>query len=143
MFHRLCSTFRSILFWLHNIFKRYYFELIYGYTRQGTIFKNIVLFSGIGVGMTRDCSTLMVAQYFKRKREFVEIFIVSGSGMGIAVMSSFIKGAIRYVYFKLNQFPLYVIWRTFCITKIKTIILWSLNIICINSHKTKLQLFEY
>lgn len=56
----------------------------------------IVSFPGIGVGMTRDCSTLMVAQYFKRKREFVEIFIVSGSGMGIAVMSSFIKGAIRY-----------------------------------------------
>ncbi|XP_044006765.1 monocarboxylate transporter 2 isoform X4 [Aphidius gifuensis] len=49
---------------------------------------------GIGVGMTRDCSTLMVAQYFKRKREFVEIFIVSGSGLGIAVMSAFIKGAV-------------------------------------------------
>ncbi|KAL6447535.1 hypothetical protein ACFW04_000030 [Cataglyphis niger] len=49
---------------------------------------------GIGVGMTRDCSTLMVAQYFKRKRELVEIFIVSGSGLGIAVMSAFIKGAI-------------------------------------------------
>lgn len=48
------------------------------------------------MGMTRDCSTLMVAQYFKRRREFVEIFIVSGSGLGIAVMSSFIKGAIRY-----------------------------------------------
>ena len=46
--------------------------------------------------MTRDCSTLMVAQYFKRRREFVEIFIVSGSGLGIAVMSAFIKGAIRY-----------------------------------------------
>lgn len=56
----------------------------------------IYRFSGIGVGMTRDCSTLMVAQYFKRKREFVEIFIVSGSGLGIAVMSTFIKGAIRY-----------------------------------------------
>jgi hypothetical protein len=52
--------------------------------------------TGIGVGMTRDCSTLMVAQYFKRRREFVEIFIVSGSGLGIAVMSAFIKGAIRY-----------------------------------------------
>jgi hypothetical protein len=52
--------------------------------------------SGVGVGMTRDCSTLMVAQYFKRRREFVEIFIVSGSGLGIAVMSAFIKGAIRY-----------------------------------------------
>ncbi|XP_063706849.1 monocarboxylate transporter 12-like [Culicoides brevitarsis] len=49
---------------------------------------------GIGVGMTRDCSTLMVAQYFKRRREFVEIFIVSGSGLGISIMSAFIKSAI-------------------------------------------------
>jgi hypothetical protein len=52
---------------------------------------------GVGVGMTRDCSTLMVAQYFKRKREFVEIFIVSGSGLGIVVMSTFIKSAIEAV----------------------------------------------
>jgi len=50
--------------------------------------------TGVGVGMTRDTSTLMVAQYFKRKREFVEIFIVAGSGLGLAVMSAFIKGAI-------------------------------------------------
>lgn len=50
---------------------------------------------GVGVGLTRDCSTLMVAQYFKRRRELVEIFIVSGSGLGIAVMSTFIKCAIR------------------------------------------------
>ncbi|XP_050427858.1 monocarboxylate transporter 10 isoform X2 [Adelges cooleyi] len=57
---------------------------------------------GIGVGMTRDCSTLMVAQYFKRKREFVEIFIVSGSGLGIAVMSSFIKGAISAIGWRLG-----------------------------------------
>lgn len=49
---------------------------------------------GVGVGMTRDTSTLMVAQYFKRRREFVEIFIVSGSGLGISIMSAFIKGAI-------------------------------------------------
>lgn len=53
---------------------------------------------GIGVGITRDCSTLMVAQYFKRRREFVEIFIVSGSGLGIAVMSIVIKSTIGYVY---------------------------------------------
>ncbi|XP_044739850.1 monocarboxylate transporter 10-like [Chrysoperla carnea] len=52
---------------------------------------------GVGVGMTRDCSTLMVAQYFKRRREFVEIFIVSGSGLGIAIMSAFIKGAISAI----------------------------------------------
>lgn len=52
---------------------------------------------GVGVGMTRDCSTLMVAQYFKRKRELVEIFIVAGSGLGIVVMSTFIKSAIESI----------------------------------------------
>lgn len=39
----------------------------------------------------------MVAQYFKRKREFVEIFIVSGSGLGIVCMSTFIKSAIEAI----------------------------------------------
>ncbi|XP_070508264.1 monocarboxylate transporter 2-like isoform X3 [Chironomus tepperi] len=57
---------------------------------------------GIGVGMCRDCSTLMIAQYFKRKREFVEIFIVSGSGAGIALMSTFIKSAIEGVGWRLG-----------------------------------------
>ncbi|XP_031827307.2 uncharacterized protein LOC116424707 isoform X2 [Nomia melanderi] len=57
---------------------------------------------GIGVGMTRDCSTLMVAQYFKRRRELVEIFVVSGSGLGIAVMSAFIKGAISKIGWRLG-----------------------------------------
>ncbi|KAL6264407.1 hypothetical protein P5V15_004516, partial [Pogonomyrmex californicus] len=63
---------------------------------------HVHLQAGIGVGMTRDCSTLMVAQYFKRKRELVEIFIVSGSGLGIAVMSAFIKGAITKIGWRLG-----------------------------------------
>ena len=46
--------------------------------------------------MTRDTSTLMVAQYFKRKREFVEIIILSASGVGLAVSSLFLNGAIGY-----------------------------------------------
>lgn len=58
---------------------------------------------GLGVGITRDCSTIMVAQYFKKKREFVEIFVVSGSGCGIICMSIFYKNSIvafgwRYIY---------------------------------------------
>ncbi|XP_059617895.1 monocarboxylate transporter 2-like [Phlebotomus argentipes] len=57
---------------------------------------------GIGVGMTRDCSTLMVAQYFKRRREFVEIFIVAGSGLGITVMSAFIKSSIDSIGWRLG-----------------------------------------
>lgn len=45
--------------------------------------------------MTRDPATLMIGQYFKRKREMVEIALVSGSGIGIAVMSVFIQVSIR------------------------------------------------
>ena len=51
--------------------------------------------AGVGVGMTRDTCTLMMGQYFKRKREMVEIFLVSGSGVGISVMSVFIKRMIK------------------------------------------------
>ncbi|XP_050506821.1 monocarboxylate transporter 12-like isoform X1 [Diabrotica virgifera virgifera] len=57
---------------------------------------------GIGVGITRDCSTLMVAQYFKRRREFVEIFIVSGSGLGIASMSLVIRSCIEALGWRLG-----------------------------------------
>lgn len=56
------------------------------------IFSGIIV--GIGVGLTRDCSTIMVAQYFKKKRELVEMIIVSGSGVGIALMSIYFKEAI-------------------------------------------------
>jgi len=49
---------------------------------------------GVGVGITRDCSTIMVAKYFKKKREFVEIFVVSGSGMGIIFMTILLKCSV-------------------------------------------------
>ena len=51
--------------------------------------------SGVGVGMTRDPATLMIGQYFKRKRELVEIILVSASGFGIATMSVFIRTSIK------------------------------------------------
>ena len=51
--------------------------------------------SGIGVGLTRDPATLMLGQYFKRKRARVETVLVAGSGIGIALMSIFIQVGIR------------------------------------------------
>lgn len=45
--------------------------------------------------MTRDPATIMVGQYFKRKREIVEIILVSANGLGIAGMSLFMKVIIR------------------------------------------------
>lgn len=49
---------------------------------------------GIGVGITRDCTIIMIAQYFKKKREFVEALSVAGSGLGICVMSTFVQKSI-------------------------------------------------
>ena len=52
-------------------------------------------FAGIGVGLTRDPATLMLGQYFKRKRAAVEVVLVAGSGVGLALMSIFIQVGIR------------------------------------------------
>ncbi len=46
---------------------------------------------GIGVGMIRDPATLMLGQYFKRKRDLVEVVLVASSGVGLAVMSVLIQ----------------------------------------------------
>ena len=50
---------------------------------------------GVGVSFVRDPATLMVGQYFKRKREGVEIVLVSASGAGLSIMSHFLRTSIR------------------------------------------------
>ena len=45
---------------------------------------------GVGVGMIRDTAALMVGQYFKRRREAVEVVVVAASGVGVAVMSALV-----------------------------------------------------
>ena len=52
-------------------------------------------FLGIGVALTRDAATLMVGQYFKRRRELVEIFLVASYGLGISLMGQLIQNSLR------------------------------------------------
>ena len=47
--------------------------------------------------MILDSSTMMVGQYFKRRRELVEILLVSARGIGLSCMYLFIHRAIRYL----------------------------------------------
>ena len=54
------------------------------------------------MGMARDTSTLMVGQYFKKRRELVEIFLVSGSGIGLATMSTFVRWVTREIGWRLG-----------------------------------------
>ena len=49
-----------------------------------------VPFTGLGVAMTKDPATLMVGQYFKRKRDIVEIALTAATGIGLASLSAFL-----------------------------------------------------
>jgi len=52
-------------------------------------------YAGLGVGLGREAASLMVGQYFKRRREAVEVLLVAASGLGVSVMLSFLNTALR------------------------------------------------
>ncbi|XP_013793495.1 monocarboxylate transporter 12-B-like [Limulus polyphemus] len=66
------------------------------------LFVSYGIFVGCGVSMTRDAATLMVGQYFKRKRELVEIAIFCGTGLGMTIMPVFLSECIRTAGWRLG-----------------------------------------
>lgn len=52
------------------------------------------LLLGIGAGVVREASTLVLGHYFKRRREFVEMVAEAGTGVGIALFSVLYKEAV-------------------------------------------------
>lgn len=46
----------------------------------------------------RESSTLMIGHYFKRRRQFVEMIVMSGEGVGISLFSVIIKEGLGYVF---------------------------------------------
>ncbi|KAH8021347.1 hypothetical protein HPB51_015337 [Rhipicephalus microplus] len=59
------------------------------------LFISYGLVLGCGVAMTRDTSMFMVGQYFKKRRELVELLLAAGTGIGVAVVPIFIVECIR------------------------------------------------
>ncbi|XP_064489040.1 monocarboxylate transporter 10-like isoform X2 [Ornithodoros turicata] len=57
---------------------------------------------GCGVAMTRDTSVFMVGQYFKKRREAVEVVLAAGTGIGVAVVPVFVVECIRVVGWRLG-----------------------------------------
>jgi hypothetical protein len=49
---------------------------------------------GVGTGLVRETSSLMLGHYFKRRREFVEMIVQAGAGVGIALFSVLYKEAV-------------------------------------------------
>ena len=60
------------------------------------VFISYGLVIGVGVAMVLDTSVLMVGQYFKRRREVLEIMLVSARGVGVCLLYTFVRIAIRY-----------------------------------------------
>ena len=58
------------------------------------VFLSYGIFLSLGIGIARESANLMVGQYFKRRRHYVEVFIQSSIGIGIAVMSPFLDWSI-------------------------------------------------
>ena len=50
---------------------------------------------GIGCGMVRETSVLMVSQYFKRKRQNVEIIVSMGAGLGLTMFTNLLNELIK------------------------------------------------
>ncbi|XP_054163329.1 monocarboxylate transporter 2-like [Oppia nitens] len=55
-------------------------------TQMHQIFISYGIIVGVGVSMIRETAVIMIGQYFKKRREFVEVFVISSSGIGIAFM---------------------------------------------------------
>ncbi|XP_046638831.1 monocarboxylate transporter 2-like isoform X4 [Daphnia pulicaria] len=66
------------------------------------LFLSYGLILGVGVGLTRDTATLMVGQYFKRRREAVEIALVGSSGIGLALMTVFLHTTLGAIGWRLG-----------------------------------------
>lgn len=49
---------------------------------------------GAGAGMVRETSGLVLAHYFKQRREFVEMVVQAGTGVGVALFSVLYKEAV-------------------------------------------------
>lgn len=49
---------------------------------------------GFGSSLVRDSSSVMIGHYFKRRRQFVEMIVMAGEGVGIALFSVIIKEGV-------------------------------------------------
>ena len=86
------SRYRYFILIIRITFQRIYFSYIY--ISKLSFFSYGILF-GVGCAMVRETSTLMLSQYFKRRREIVEMIASTGTGFGIAIFSNVFRSGMR------------------------------------------------
>ena len=63
----------------------------------------------------RDSSSVMIGHYFKRRRQFVEMIVMAGEGVGIALFSVIIKEGVGLVFQLQIQFCLHLLFSFYSI----------------------------
>ncbi|XP_053958188.1 uncharacterized protein LOC128863195 [Anastrepha ludens] len=63
-------------------------------TELGQIFFSYGIVFGVAVAMVRESSTIMLGNYFKRRRQFVEMIAMSGEGVGISIFSVILREGV-------------------------------------------------
>ncbi|KAG5674643.1 hypothetical protein PVAND_004597 [Polypedilum vanderplanki] len=60
------------------------------------------LIVGFGASLVRDSASVMIGHYFKRRRQFVEMIVMAGEGVGIALFSVIIKEGVGKIGWRLG-----------------------------------------
>lgn len=58
------------------------------------LFSSAGIVIGAGAAMVRESAAVMVGYYFKRRRQFVEMIVMAGEGVGIALFSVILKEGV-------------------------------------------------
>ncbi|RLU14920.1 hypothetical protein DMN91_012807 [Ooceraea biroi] len=70
------------------------------HTHQVLLSYGVVL--GVGTGLVRETAGLVLGNYFRKRREFVEMVVQAGTGVGIALFSVFYKEAVGRLGWRLG-----------------------------------------
>ncbi|KAG5322528.1 MOT10 protein, partial [Pseudoatta argentina] len=60
---------------------------------------------GTGAGLVRETASLVLGNYFRKRREFVEMVVQAGTGVGIVLFSVVYKEAVGCIFRKLGWRP--------------------------------------
>ncbi|GLV34501.1 hypothetical protein CBL_09749 [Carabus blaptoides fortunei] len=92
---RLAAVFGGLIMALACLFTSFAVQF-----HQAVLSYGVVM--GVGAGLVRETSGLVLSHYFKRRREFVEMVAQAGSGVGVALFSVLYKEAVGKLGWRLG-----------------------------------------